>query len=158
MKLTPVRLEQLSALTHEVHLSEAPQFGASKFKVISYQGEYRGGGRGREDAQYILATAAAAHEAWFTESIAIDFSRLSYAWGDEMEWVLKIGQRLPIDCRFPLAIILGRDSAPALRTLLADEFDEYCVESLDEAIRLLEVKRDAYKKCLAAWKPKSNAT
>lgn len=156
MKLTPVRLDQLSSLVHEVHLSEALKFGVPKFKVISYQGEYRGGGRGRDDAHYILATAAAAHEAWFTESIAIDFSRLRYAWGDEMEWVLKIGQTPPIDCRFPLAIVVGADCAPALRTLLTDEFNEFCVESLDEAIRLLDVKRDAYKKCVAAWKPRQN--
>lgn len=157
MNLTPVRLEQLSALVHEVRLSEVPKFGVPKFKVISYQGEYRAGTPGRADAQYILATAAAAHEAWFTEGIAIDFSRLRYVWGDEMEWVLKIGQRPPIDCRFPLAIIVGPESASALRTLLARDFDDYCVDSLDGAVRLIDIKCDAFNKCVAAWKPTPSA-
>ena len=85
MQLNTVSLEQLSALEHEVRLPNHPKFQVPEFKVIAYAGSYRSGAQGKDDALYIMAAAAAAHKAWYTESIVIDFSRLRYDWGDESE-------------------------------------------------------------------------
>lgn len=152
MQLNTVSLEQLSALKHEVRLPNHPKFHAPEFKVIAYTGTYRSGAEGKNDALYITATAAAAHRAWYTESIVIDFSRLRYEWGDEMQWVLNIGQRAPATCHFPLAIIVGPQCDQALKSLIPGEYGDHCVASLEDAVALLVGKRSAYKQCLAAWR------
>ena len=152
MNLSPIKLEDLSAITHTVLLPETKKFASPAFKVIAYSGEYRYGAGGNADARYIVATATAAHKAWFSEGIVIDFSALKYEWGDEMEWVLGIAQSGPMKCEFPLVIIVGEECSKALKTLIPDKYPEYCVESLDAAISLLEKKRQAYEKCLAAWR------
>ncbi|WP_284620756.1 hypothetical protein [Aquabacterium humicola] len=154
MKLSTITLEQLSSLTHEVKLPEE-RSRSPFFKVISYHGEYRYGSGGNADARYIVATATAAHEAWFTEGIVIDFSDLKYEWGDEMEWVLGIAQGGPTGCSFPLVIIVGAKCKPAIQTLIPDEYADFCVESLDDALLLLEQKRRAYRQCLAEWRPRT---
>ena len=154
MQLNLVSLEQLSALEHEVRLPSHPKFQAPEFKVIAYAGTYRRGAQGKDDALYIMATAAAAHKAWYTESIVIDFSRLRYEWGDEMQWVLGIGQRAPVTCRYPLAIIVGPGCEQALKSLIPGDYEDHCVASLEDAVRLLVGKRSAYKQCLAAWRAK----
>ena len=153
-QLNPVSLEQLSALEHEVRLPSYPKFHVPEFKVIAYAGTYRSGSQGKDDALYITATAAAAHKAWYTESIVIDFSCLRYDWGDEMQWVLNIGQQAPATCHYPLAIIVGPDCEQALRTLIPGEYDDHCATSLEDAITLLVGKRSAYRQCLAAWRTK----
>ncbi len=122
--------------------------------MISYAGTYRPGSQGKDDALYIVATASAAHKAWYTESIVIDFSRLSYKWGDEMQWVLNIGQQAPATCIFPLAIIVGPNCEQALKTLIPGEYADHCVTSLEDALILLVGKRSAYKHCLASWRAK----
>lgn len=155
MQLNPVSLEQLSALKHEVRLPSHPKFDSPEFKVIAYAGTYRPGAEGKDDALYITATAAAAHHAWYTESIVIDFSGLRYEWGDEMQWVLDIGQRGPATCHFPLAIIVGPECDRALKSLIPGEYDDHCVASLEDAVALLAAKRSAYEQCLAAWRAKS---
>jgi hypothetical protein len=152
MKLSTITLEQLSPLTHEVKVPETEKFRSPAFKVISYHGEYRYGSGGNADARYIVATATAAHKAWFTEGIVIDFSDLKYEWGDEMEWVLNIAQSGPTKCSFPLVIIVGDKCKPALQTLIPGDYAEFCVESLDEALSVLEQKRRAYRQCLAEWR------
>lgn len=152
MKLSPIKLEDLSSITHIVQLPEAKKFSSPAFKVISYSGEYRHGAEGNADARYIIATATAAHKAWFSEGIIIDFSALKYEWGDEMEWILGIAPSAPTKCAFPLVIIVGDKCKQALQTLMPDEYAEYCVESLDDAIRLLEEKRQTYEQCLAKWR------
>ena len=152
MQLHPVSLKQLSALEHEVRLPSHLRFHTPEFKVIAYTGSYRSGSQGKEDALYIMATAAAAHEAWYTDSIVIDFSGLSYDWGDQMEWVLNVGRGAVANCDYPLAIIVGPDCEQALRSLMPDEYDNYCVSSLEDALTLLVEKRRAYEECLAAWR------
>lgn len=152
MQLNPVSLDQISSLKHEVLLPTHAKFKPPSFKVIAYIGEYRLGAQGRDDALYIMATAASAHKAWYTDGIVIDFSRLHYEWGDEMEWVLKIGQIGAVNCDFPLAIVVGPDCEGALRSLIPGEYEDYCVTCLDDAVTLLDTKRRAYEKCLAAWR------
>lgn len=153
MQLDPVTLDLLSALRHEVRLPNHGKFQIPAFKVIAYIGDYRTGAQGRDDALYITATAAAAHKAWYTESIVIDFSRLRYEWGDEMQWVLSIGQVAPMSCQYPLAIIVGTGCEQALKSLIPAEYEGHCVASLEDAITLLEGKRKTYKQCLATWRP-----
>lgn len=152
MKLSTVTLKDLSLLTHEVRLPETKKFHSPAFKVISYHGEYRHGADGKPDALYIMATAAAAHEAWYTDGIIIDFSDLRYEWGDNMEWVLGIARTTPDGCSYPLVIIVGDKCREALLSLLRGKYAEFCVDSLDEAVRLTGVKAEAYKQCLAQWR------
>ncbi len=152
MKLSTVSLEELSSLTHEVKLPETEKFQTPAFKVISYHGEYRYGAGGKSDALYICATATAAHKAWYTEGIIIDFSDLKYEWGDEMEWVFGIAQGGRTKCIFPLVVLVGSKSKQAIQTLIPDEYAELCSETFADAVALIERKRLEYKRCLAAWR------
>lgn len=156
MKLSTVRLEELSSLTHEIKLPETEKFHTPAFKVISYHGTYGYGSAGKSDALYICATATAAHKAWYTEGIIVDFSDLKYEWGDEMEWIFGIAQGGPTKCTFPLVVLVGEKSKPAIQTLILGEYAELCAESFADAVTLIDRKRREYKECLAAWR--SSAT
>ncbi|OWQ47541.1 hypothetical protein CDL60_08945 [Roseateles noduli] len=155
MHFTSVRLDQISALVHDVKLPPAQKFRVPEFKVVSYQGEYQA----RGDALYILATTKAAHEAWYSESIILDFSGLHYRGGDEMAWVLSIGRQPPVDCPFPLVIVTGPGCEKALQSLLERGlqqrlvFADHCTDSIERAIKLVAAKREAFKRCCAEWKP-----
>jgi hypothetical protein len=152
MKLSTVKLEELSSLTHEVKLPETEKFHTPAFKVISYHGEYGYGAGGKNDALYICATATAAHKAWYTEGIIIDFSDLKYEWGDEMEWVFGIAQGGSTKCTFPVVVLVGDRSKQAIQTLIPGEYAELCAETFADAVALIERKRNEYKRCLAAWR------
>lgn len=152
MKLSTVTLEELSSLTHEVKLPETERFQTPAFKVISYKGEYGYGAGGKSDALYICATAKAAHSAWYTQGIIIDFSDLKYEWGDEMSWVFGIAQEGPTKCEFPLVVLVGSKCKQAIQSLIPSEYHELCSESFEDAVVLLERKSLEYKRCLAAWR------
>ena len=140
MNLSTVTLQELSSLTHEVKLPETERFQTPLLKVISYHGEYRYGAGGKSDALYICATATAAHKAWYTEGIIIDFSDLKYEWGDEMEWVFGIAQGGPTKCAFPLVVLVGSSCKQAIQSLIPQEYTEFCAESLSDAVLLIERK------------------
>ena len=103
---------------------------------------------GEPDAKYILAAAAAAREAWWSYSTILDFRELEYLWGDNMQWVAGIGWDKGIRLHWPLAIVVGDRCRDALRSLLRDEYQELCVESLEEAFTVCRRKADEHKRQL----------
>lgn len=152
MELTKVTLSDISRITHEVFLPRSEPYVIPDFKVIRYTGHYRHGSAGKADARYISATTAAAHEAWFSSGIVLDFTELQYEWGDEMECVFDIGQRSQHNCAFPLVIVVGPECKEGLKSLVPDEYDAFCVESLPDALALLAKKGKEYEECLVNWR------
>ena len=90
MELHQVEYSDLSSITHTVFVSRYERFQYPEFLVIRYTGEYRVGSAGNPDANYIFATATGAHAAWHSNAIILDFTDLSYTWGDDMERVLGV--------------------------------------------------------------------
>jgi hypothetical protein len=148
VRLRPVSYSELSSLQHEVAVADAPPHQAPEFLVIRYFGSYRDGGEGEPDARYILAAAAAAREAWWSYSTILDFRELEYRWGDNMSWVLRIAWDPGIRLHWPLAIVVSDKCRDALRSLLREEYERSCVESLPEAFALCRQKAQAHKQHL----------
>ena len=118
VRLRPVTYAELSSLRHEVAVADGPPFQSPELLVIRYFGSYRDGAAGEPDARYILAAAAAAREAWWAYSTILDFRELTYRWGDNMEWVTRIGWDPGVRLDWPLAIVVGDRCRDALRSLL----------------------------------------
>ncbi len=133
IRLTPVTLAELSGIRHETFTSEVPPFEVPEFLVVQYFGVYRDGSAGRGDALYIVATATAARSAWYSRCTVLDFRELRYSWGDEMEWVTSIGWNVVIKCHEPLRIVVGAECQAGLQSLLQDEYDTFCAESVEQA-------------------------
>jgi hypothetical protein len=98
-------------------LGPGPPFARPDFKVISYSGVYGVGSAGKKDALYMVATAKAAHEAWYTSATVFDFTELEYEWGDEMEWIFDFGYQPLANCSYPLAVVVSEKCGPALKSL-----------------------------------------
>ena len=148
VRLRPVTYTELSAIRHEVLISEDPQFQAPEFLLIRYSGSYRDGASGQGDALYIVAAAEAARKAWWSRSTILDFRDLEYHWGDEMQWTTSIAWEPSIRAQEPLAIIVGNRCREALRSLLREEYEIYCVETLEEAFAMCHRKAQEYEQCL----------
>jgi hypothetical protein len=142
VRFRPVSYSELSALRHEIEISDCPSSLSPEFVVVRYFGSYRDGGAGYPDALYIIATSAAALEAWWSDSIILDFRSLQYEWGDNMRWVAEIGSdpRLPRHRHRPLAIVVGDGCRAALQSMWTDKYHDWCVESIEEAIELCRRK------------------
>jgi hypothetical protein len=138
LTLRRVSYVDISALQHEV-------FTSSDFLVIRYAGIYRDGGAGRGDALYIRATAEAAHQAWYSPCTILDFQGLQYSWGDEMEWVVDIGWNPVVKQQSPLAIVVGDKCREALRSLLDDKYNNFCVDTMEQGVSLCQRKQADYK-------------
>jgi len=133
VRLRLVTFAELSDLQHEVAVAEGPRFRPPDFLVIRYSGTYRDGAAGRGDALYIVATATAACKAWWSPCTILDFRDLEYRWGDEMEWVTGITWN-PADCAHtPLVVVVGDKCRDALRSLLREEYERFCVDTLEQA-------------------------
>jgi hypothetical protein len=133
VKLRAVTFAELSGLRHEVAVADGPQFHTPDFLVIRYFGVYKHGSAGRGDALYIVATAAAARKAWWSPCTVIDFSELEYRWGDEMAWVTSVVWDRILRTHAALAVVVGDRCRDALRSLLREEYEQFCVESLEQA-------------------------
>jgi hypothetical protein len=157
MQLVQVKLDQLSRLTHTVWVSEHERHGTPEFLVIKYCGIYRDGFDGSPDAKYILATAAAARAAWFSEVVVLDFTDLAYAWGDEMGWVFDITREPGLGCSSPLVVVVGDRSRDAIKTLIPEDYADVCRDDLTAAEELGRSKRAEYKAWLKAWRGKPPA-
>ena len=120
VRLRPVSYAELSALRHEVAVADGPPFQAAEFLVIRYFGSYRDGAEGEPDAKYILAAAASAQKAWWAYSTILDFRELEYRWGDNMEWISRIGWDPGLRLHWPLAVVVGDKCRDALQSLLRD--------------------------------------
>jgi hypothetical protein len=148
VRLRPVTYTDLSALRHGVAVSETPPFHTPEFLVIRYFGSYRSGADGKPDALYIVATAAAAREAWWCPSTILDFRALEYHWGDNMEWVTGVTWDKGLRLAWPLAVVVGDGCRKALRSLLRERYEGLCVESLEEAFALCRRKAEEHRQQL----------
>jgi hypothetical protein len=143
VRLRPVTFSELSDLRHEVAVSEDPQFRRPEFLVIQYFGVYKHGSAGRGDALYIVATAEAARKAWWSPCTVLDFRELEYRWGDEMAWVTSIvSGRSRVHAA--LAVVVGDRCRDALRSLLREEYEQLCVETLEQAYESCRQQALAY--------------
>lgn len=141
MKFSEVTYGELSSLTHEVLLStHVRRYGLPLVKVIRYRGVYRAGTPGRPDALYIRATSQAAHEAWYSLANILDFSELEYVWGDNMAWAFSLGWNGYKVEQHPLAVVVGGRCREALESLLRDEYDLFCRDTMAQAIVLARQK------------------
>lgn len=148
VRLRPVSYSELSALRHKVAVSDCQPEQTPEFLVIRYFGAYRDGATGYGDALCILAAANAAREAWWCYSTILDFRELEYRWGDNMAWINRIGWDPGIQLHWPLAVVVGDQCRDALRSLLRNEYEGLCVESLEEAFALCRRKTDDHKRQL----------
>lgn len=152
MKLSEVSLDNLSQIRHSVLLSEHKPFATPDFKVMRYFGTYRDGSAGATDADYILATSTAADKAWHSDTNILDFSELTYRWGDDMERVFSLGWDPVTQCKQPLVVVVGDRCRDALKSLMEDEYDNYCCDTLEEAFAFARRKYNAYEECLKQWR------
>jgi hypothetical protein len=148
VRLRPVTYAELSGLRHEVAVADGPRSLVPEFLVIRYFGSYRDGAEGEGDAKYILAAAAAAREAWWSRSTVLDFRDLEYRWGDNMAWVARIGWDSGSRLHWPLAVVVGDKCRDALRSLLREQYEGLCVESLEEAFSLCRRKAKEHERQL----------
>jgi hypothetical protein len=148
VRLRHVTYTELSALQHEVAISECPRFHTPEFLVIRYSGSYRDGSAGKGDALYIVAAAASAQKAWWAPSTILDFRHLEYRWGDEMEWVTSIAWDPGTRLHDPLAVVVGDECRDALRSLLLEEYESYCVETLEDAYAMCRRKEQEHEQRL----------
>jgi hypothetical protein len=129
--LRKVTFEELSSIQHEVFVSD--DAASPTFLVVRYRGTYKIGAAGRGDALYIVAAAEAAQKAWWAPCTVLDLRELEYQWGDEMEWITSIGWDRGTRLHAPLAILVGERCRPALKSLLEESFERYCVDTMEEA-------------------------
>lgn len=152
MKLIPVSFDQLSDITYSISLAPDEEYSTPEFVVVKFKGAYRGGSSGRTDAIFLVAIMEAVQCAWFTKALIIDFTDLSYHWGDEMNWIHDVGQILPSPCHKPMAIIVGDQCCTALQTLEPEEYDKHCVDSFDDAVALIRSRKPEYDRCMDEWR------
>jgi hypothetical protein len=148
VQLRPVTFAELSDLRHEVAVADGLPHQAPEFLIVRYFGTYRDGAAGRGDALYIVATAAAARKGWWSPSTILDFRELAYSWGDEMEWIAQIGWDPGTRLNWPLAVVVSDKCGVALRSLLQEEYEGLCVESMDEAFDLCRRKAQEHERRL----------
>ena len=154
IRLRPVTFEQLSAISHSVFVSDAAGRRSPEFLVIRYAGVYRDGSSGKGDALYIVATAEAALKAWWAPCTILDLRELQYAWGDEMEWITSIGWGRLTRCHAPLAIVVSDKCRAALKSLLEDQFDRFCVDSMEAAYSSCRKQQVEWEQALKGWREK----
>jgi hypothetical protein len=149
--LRPVSFEELSDLRHGVLVSGGTDGGTPEFLVIRYHGVYRDGASGRGDALYLVATAAAAREAWFAPCVILDLRELRYTWGDEMQWITDISWDRVTRLHSPLAIVVGDRCREAMKSLLREEFDRFCVDSMDAAFASCRKQHVEWQRAHKDW-------
>jgi hypothetical protein len=100
-----------------VNVSDDFDSGNSKLLLLKVSGEYKIGSKGNIDASYICTFADACIQKYCPRSIIVDLSDLFYEWGDEMDYVLDIGNTFdekPINTAF----IIGPHCKTAIGTLI----------------------------------------
>jgi hypothetical protein len=115
MPIKSVTFEGETDVRYEIQLEtseDKPRFWC--ILVLSFSGRYRPGHYGAPDAGFIRGIMQAALGAWRPEALILDFRRLDYVWGDEMEEVL--GCRGEIE--LPYAVVVGDPCRPAITTLV----------------------------------------
>ena len=145
----------LSALRHEVAVADGPPFRSPEFLVIRFFGSYRDGSAGKDDALYIVAAATAARKAWWSRSTILDLRELEYQWGDEMGWITSVVWDPILRADEPLALVVGDACRNALRSLLREEYERFCVESLEQAFASCREQARVYEQRLKDFRDRA---
>ena len=154
VRLKPVTFEQLSALRHSVFVSESAGRGSPEFLVVRYEGVYRDGGAGHDDALYLVAAAKAAQKAWWAPCTILDLRELQYSWGDEMEWITSIGWDGVMRLHSPLAIVVSDKCRAPLKSLLEADFGRFCVDGMEAAYASCRRQDVEWKQAIKDWHAK----
>jgi len=152
IRLKPVTFEQLSNVRHSVFVSDDAGFGTPEFLVIRYEGNYRPGGAGHDDALYIVAAAEAARKAWWAPHTVLDLRELEYTWGDEMEWITSIGWNNATRLQAPIAIVVSDKCRAALKSLLLEAYDRYCFETLEDGFSACRRQKLEWEQAMKKWR------
>jgi len=115
MPIKSTTFESATDIRYEIQVEtseDKPRF--SGVLVLSFFGHYRPGHLGAPDGEFMRGIMQAALGVWRPAGLILDFRRLDYVWGDEMEEVL--GCRGEI--RAPYAVVLGDRCGPAITTLV----------------------------------------
>lgn len=110
--------------------------------VVRCEGEYRDGCAGNPDAAAIRQFCKQLVRDQDVEGIILDYSCLTYRWGDMIESTLDIPVGA-IEGRFkyvPAVFVVGKDCDEALRILLGEDYSALCAESVFSAMPLLEAR------------------
>ncbi len=151
----PVTYAELSGIRHEIFTSEERPSVTPECLIIRYFGTYRYGASGRGDALYIIATAEAARKAWYSRCTVLDFQGLEYTWGDEMEWVTSVGWDRLIQCHEPLGLVVGARCRTALQSLLGEEYEKFCGDTIEQVLDLCRRKEQEYKQRLKDYRERA---
>lgn len=112
--------------------------------IASFEGEYRHGGAGNDDAIYMAAMLRAAFSAWHPAALVLDFEHLIYEWGDYMDAPLRASEEeRRWEGGIPTAVVASALNERGLRSLvdevMGDDPDDWLCPSRDAAIaRVLE--------------------
>ena len=92
-----------------------------KLLRVRFKGSYGYGSDGNGDAAYMDAMYRAAFEVLHPDGLILDFSELSYQWGDLLGQVLNTPDQWPERERPPFALVLGAMSEEGVRSLLLND-------------------------------------
>ena len=107
--------------------------------IAAFDGEYREGAQGNNDAVYMTAMLCAAFCAWTPLALVIDLEKLGYTWGDMMESPLRAGETYRRWAGgLATMVVASPRNERALRSLIdsviGDDPDDWLRPSREEAI------------------------
>lgn len=115
MSFREVTLQGASPIKYSFSYKERQRGVAySNVLVASFDGEYRSGSAGAPDAMLIRGITQTAVMIWSPSGLVLDFRKLHYEWGDEMEMLLGP----PDDIDIPTAVVGSELCLPAIATLM----------------------------------------
>lgn len=119
--------------------------------VVKFTGEYGVGSLGNGDGTYIAAQTLAGAIAFSPGAILIDFSEMSYEWGNTLLLVFQeIAQHFHEEGEvdLPVHVLAGEKSEAALRSLMSIQDDaEWFHLDLEEAVRCAQKAASAWLDC-----------
>ncbi len=98
----------------------------------------------------MTAMVGAGRTLWNPQYLVLDFSKLTYSWGDNMTGVIGAARALNLlgvweDEEIPLAIVVSEMCREGLATLIDNEMSlsprDYFVESVESGIELVKSRK-----------------
>lgn len=145
-----VSLDLLSEITCDFSLqrySEKEDGFYCTLLIAAFDGEYRHGSEGNDDADYMSAMLNAAFAVWQPLALVLDLRKLSYEWGDMMDAPLTAGQSYRAWMGgLPTVAISSSRNERALHSLIDQVMSE------DPAAWLFPTREDAIARVLEKYK------
>ena len=117
MPLESVTFQEATDIKFEFKLETMDKHPFAHTHIAKFSGTYRPGSTGRPDACFIHGMTETALRIWIPEALILDLTELSYRWGDEMDWVIGVGE----DRCMHRAVVGSEKCLPALGTLIHGE-------------------------------------